>query len=241
MKNLIDLNCDMGEGMPHEAEIMPLIHSANISCGLHAGNAETVADTIRLAMRHGVNVGAHPSFNDPKNFGRKEMQLNITELYNLVINQLNWFSEIADSLGAVVTHVKPHGALYNMAAKDKDYAECIATVVQRFNPNCILYGLSGSVAISAARAIGLTVKNEVFADRTYTNTGTLTPRSQPNSLIDNVADVTHQVCQIIEKKTIIATDGTVLPIEADTLCLHGDGDNAVLFATEISQLLNKKI
>lgn len=241
MKDSIDLNCDMGEGMLHEAEIMPLIHSANISCGLHAGDAETVARTIRLAKKYGVHVGAHPSFNDRANFGRKEIQLTTSDLYDLVTHQLNWFLKIAHSLDAPITHVKPHGALYNMAARDKAYAECIAAAVQHFNPNCIVYGLSGSHTISAARALGLEVRNEVFADRTYTRAGTLTPRSQPNSLIDNVADLTRQVCRIVEEKTIIATDGTALPVEAETLCLHGDGDNAVLFASVISQLLNKKL
>ncbi len=233
----IDFNCDMGEGMAGEAIIMPFISSANISCGLHAGDGNVIRNTIALALSHNVSIGAHPSFDDRAHFGRTEMKLGRDELYRLIIRQLESFQTIAASLGADVHHVKPHGALYNLSARDETTARCIAEAVKDFNPGCILMGLSGSASVRAAKIAGLTAWNEVFADRTYTGRGTLTPRHHPGALIDSLEALTTQVKQMIHKGTVTATDGTVIPVEADTICIHGDGAQAPVFAKAIFEIV----
>src|SRR5688572_10078474 len=166
MKKL-DINCDMGEGIGNDEAIMPFVNSANIACGFHAGNGSTIRHTIQLALKHGVNIGAHPSFRDKENFGRKEMHLNADKVYALVLEQLIKIDLIAKEEGASLHHVKPHGALYNMAARDGQLSKTIAQAVMDFNENLILYGLSGSLLIREGKLMGLNTANEVFADRTY--------------------------------------------------------------------------
>ena len=178
---MIDLNCDLGEGFPTDADLMPLISSANIACGFHAGDVNTMRHTIRLALQHGVAIGAHPGFADKANFGRTMVPLTPDQVYQLIREQLVLFSNIAQEEGAVVRHIKPHGALYNAAAQSQEWASAIAKAVYDFDPNLILFGLSGSVSIQAAHALGLQTANEVFADRTYQADGTLTPRNLPNA------------------------------------------------------------
>ena len=173
----------MGEGSGNESEIMPYISSANIACGYHAGDLETIIETISLAKKYQVAIGAHPSFPDRENFGRTEMQLPDTEIYELVTLQVEFLSEMARVAGTFLQHVKPHGALYNMSAKKSMLAEIIAGAVKNFQGALVLYGLSGSYSIKEARSIGLTTASEVFADRTYQDDGSLTPRSQSNALI----------------------------------------------------------
>lgn len=235
----IDFNCDMGEGIGNENIIMPFLQSANITCGLHAGNANDITDTILLCIKHGVNIGAHPSFDDRENFGRKEIQLSLPELYDLIIRQLQWLDNIVQNAGSSIKHVKPHGALYNMSAKDEEYAKCIAAAISDFNADLILYGLSGSISITAATNAGLQTRNEVFADRTYTNFGQLTPRSQPNACILTVDDLKKQLLQIVNQKSVTSTDGTIINMKADTICMHGDGENAVAFAPIIADIINR--
>lgn len=233
----IDVNCDMGEGMPHDAAIMPYISSANIACGYHAGDVQTMRNIIDLCLNYGVAIGAHPGFNDKPNFGRLPQQLSSGAVYRLIWNQLEMINQICKERNAALHHVKPHGALYNMAASEAALSGIIAKAVYDFNPGLVLYGLSGSVMISEAKAIGLPTANEVFADRTYQTDGTLTPRSQPDALMQETTRAVAQVVQMITEKRVTTVSGVVIPIEAETICIHGDGDHAVAFAKAIHMQL----
>jgi UPF0271 protein len=231
----IDLNCDMGEGIGNDAAIMPLINSANIACGFHAGNSDIIKSTIDLALLYRVKIGAHPAFHDKENFGRKEIQLPPDKVYALIIEQLIKIDLIAKEKDAKLHHVKPHGALYNMAARDLLLAKMIATAVKDFDETLVLYGLSGSHLITEARTIGLATASEVFADRTYNDDGSLTPRSQPNALIEDEEKSMLQVMQMITEGTVTTTSGKLIPIVAETICIHGDGKNARRFAKKIRE------
>ena len=233
-----DLNCDMGEDIGNDELIMPYITSANIACGYHAGDESTMRQTILLAQKYTVNIGAHPSFLDRENFGRTEIKKSPNEIYELVSQQIKIIQKIASECNAKLHHVKPHGALYNMAAKDKLLAKAIAQVVKDHDENLILYGLSNSYLISEAKAIGLKTASEVFADRTYRDDGTLTPRTQPNALIENEDDVIQQVLKMIKEGKVKTISGKEILIVAETICIHGDGKNAVEFAKAISETLS---
>ncbi|RYZ27898.1 MAG: LamB/YcsF family protein, partial [Chitinophagaceae bacterium] len=219
----IDINCDMGEDIGNDGAIMPFITSANIACGYHAGDEETLRSTILLAKKYGVHIGAHPSFDDRENFGRTEMSCPPNEVYHLVHKQLIIFKKIADECEAKIHHVKPHGALYNMAARDEQLAAAIALAVKDFNSHLILYGLSNSHLISEAKKIGLRTMQEVFADRTYREDGSLTPRSEPNALIDDEEKAVKQVLQMVDQKAVTTVSGKKISIHAETVCIHGDG------------------
>ncbi len=238
MREPIDLNCDMGEGMANDAAIMPYITSANIACGFHAGNSDLIHYTIDLALKHKVHIGAHPSFRDKENFGRRELQMPLDKLYAIVIEQLIKIDLIAKQRGAIMHHVKPHGALYNMAAKDAKLAKTIAQAIKDFDESLILYGLSGSQLISEANTLGLKTASEVFADRTYQDDGSLTLRSQPHALIEDENKSIEQVLQIIHEGSVTTVSGNVIPIVAETICIHGDGKQAVKFAKAINKALN---
>ncbi|MEI9944302.1 MAG: 5-oxoprolinase subunit PxpA [Chitinophagaceae bacterium] len=235
----IDINCDMGEGMATDEAIMPYIGSANIACGYHAGDADTMKRTIELCLKYNVAIGAHPSFFDRENFGRHEMDIAESEMYDLITQQLFIINEIADTFDATISHVKPHGALYNMSAKNKTIAKTIAHTVKDFNKELVLFGLSGSHSISEAKAAGLKTANEVFADRTYQDDGSLTPRKEPNALIEDAVRAAGQVLQMIKEKTITSGTRKKIAILADTICIHGDGKHAVEFAKIISENLKK--
>lgn len=234
---ICDLNCDMGEGIGNDEAIMPYISSANISCGFHAGNGDTIRQSIALAIRHNVRIGAHPSFRDKENFGRKEIQLPPDKLYAIVLEQLIKLDLIAKEKGTRLYHVKPHGALYNMAARDAETATVIAQAIKDFNEELVLYGLSNSLLISKGKALGLKTANEVFADRTYQDNGSLTPRSNNKALIENEDDCLKQVLQMVNYGTVTTTSGKTIPIAADTICIHGDGKHAVTFAKKIHEAL----
>lgn len=236
-----DLNCDMGEGIGNDKAIIPFITSANIACGYHAGDEATMRETVMLAKEAGVAIGAHPSFPDRENFGRTEIK-NITpnEVYELVMAQMKILHKIVESCEAKLQHVKPHGALYNMAAKDSKLSTAVAHAVYDFDKNLVLFGLSGSHLISEAKAIGLKTASEVFADRTYQNDGSLTPRTHPNTLIDDEEQSVKQVLQMLQSATVTSTSGQEISIVAETICLHGDGKNAVPFSKRIFEELNKK-
>ena len=233
----IDLNCDMGEGIGNDEAIMPNITSANIACGFHAGNTDSIKKTIDLALRQGVKIGAHVSYRDKENFGRKEMQLPTEKIYALVMDQLIKINLIAKQTGATLHHVKPHGALYNMAAKNSLIAQTIATAVKDFDETLVLYGLSSSYLIGEAKAIGLATASEVFADRTYGDDGNLTPRSQPNALIEDEVKCMQQVMQMINEGTVTTTSGKIIPIVAETICIHSDGKYALQFVKKIKEAL----
>ncbi len=229
----IDLNCDMGEGCGNDAELMKYISSANIACGFHAGDSSTMRDTVELALQHNVAIGAHPGFRDLENFGRNAMSLAPKEVFAIVVEQVQTLQSVCETHGALLHHVKPHGALYNQAAKDRDLAAAIAEAIVSVNPSLVLYGLSGSFMISAAEAAGLKTASEVFADRTYQSDGSLTPRTESNALIDEVDTAVTQALQMIRSRTVTSTTGESVSIRADTLCIHGDGAHAVGFAKAI--------
>lgn len=231
----IDLNADVGEGLPTDAALLPFISSANIACGYHAGNTDTIRKTIELCLLNGVAIGAHPSFADRPNFGRTEMNLPLPEIKKLVTEQLQIIQQVCSEMGAVLHHVKPHGALYNMSARQPKLAECIAESVQAFNPSLILFGLSGSHSIAEGVMAGLTTAAEVFADRTYLPDGSLTPRSMPNALITSEEEALAQALMLVTHQKVIASNGEVVELLAETVCLHGDGPHAVSFARKIHE------
>jgi UPF0271 protein len=233
-----DLNCDMGEGIGNDKAIMAFITSANIACGYHAGDENTMRETVLLAKQAGVAIGAHPSFQDRENFGRTEIKnIQPQEVYEFVTAQIQALHTIATACNTELYHVKPHGALYNMSAKDEHLSMAIARAVFDFNKNLVLFGLSGSRLISVAKVVGLKTASEVFADRTYLDDGTLTPRSKANALIEDEDQSLQQVLRMIKKGTVITTSGKEVPIVAETICLHGDGKHAVDFAISINKKL----
>ena len=237
MPHTIDINCDLGEGCGNDAELMPLISSANIACGFHAGDEDTMRRTVELAISNGVAIGAHPGYPDRENFGRTEMSLSETEVFEIVAEQIHTLKRICETQGAALHHVKPHGALYNQAAKNAELSAAIARAVAETDVDLILYGLSGSYLISEAENIGLRTASEVFADRTYQNDGTLTPRSQSDALITDNDTSVAQVLQMIEQQSVTSTSGEPVPLRAETICIHGDGEHAVSFASRIRTAL----
>ncbi|HXG82392.1 MAG TPA: 5-oxoprolinase subunit PxpA [Pyrinomonadaceae bacterium] len=238
----VDLNCDMGESfgaweMGRDAELMDFVSSVNIACGFHAGDAGVIRKTVETAIEKGAAIGAHPSFPDLQGFGRREMKMSAREIFDIVLYQIAAVKGICESLGGRLHHVKPHGALYNQAAKDANLAEAIAKAVKAIDKNLILYGLSNSFLISEAEKIGLKTASEVFADRTYQADGNLTARSEPNALINDSDAAIAQVLQMIQAQTVTTTNGEIVPIKAETICIHGDGANALEFAKAIRRKL----
>lgn len=241
----IDLNCDMGESfgawrMGNDAELMNYVSSINIACGFHAGDATTMRETVQMAQQKGVAIGAHPAFPDLQGFGRREMSLSAKEIFDIVLYQVSALKGICEAFGAKLRHVKPHGALYNSAAKNDEKAAAIAEAVKKIDESLVFFGLSGSFLISEAKKMGLKTASEVFADRTYQNDGSLTPRSQPNALITSTEESIEQVLQMIEQKTVTAVTGETIRITAETICIHGDGIHAVEFARTINQRLRSE-
>ncbi len=233
----IDFNCDLGEGCGDDAAIMPFISSASIACGGHAGDAATMRETVTLCLRHGVAIGAHPSFEDRAQFGRRELTLPVEEVEALVVRQIERLAHVCAQAGARLHHVKPHGALYNLAARDAGIAQAIARAVQRFDPALLLYGLSGSETTAAGAAAGLRVAHEVFAERRYEADGRLTPRSQPDAVIESLDAALQQVRTMLREGVVMARTGERVPIRADTLCLHGDRPDAPAFARALRAAL----
>lgn len=231
----IDLNCDVGEGAAQDAELMPFITSANIACGAHAGDETMMQATMELAIKHGVALGAHPGFADRENFGRIERAITPAEAVELVRPQILKFQEIAAQLGTSMQHVKLHGVLYNLVSRDRHLAEAIVQLVKAEATKPLLYVLAGSELERVARGQGdIAVVSEVFADRTYQPDGSLTPRSQADALITNVAEAVAQVMCLIREGKVRATNGREVRVKADTICLHGDSPHAVSFARNIS-------
>ena len=234
------LNCDMGEGIGNDEQLMPYIDAANIACGWHAGDEHTMRQTISLCLQYNVAIGAHPSFADRENFGRKEMELPVHELYEIIIQQLIVINEFANAAGAKLQHVKPHGALYILSAKDPLTANVIARAIKDFDSSLVLFGLSGSCSLQEAAKIGLQTAAEVFADRTYQDDGSLTPRSAVGALVEEADKAVQQVLQMIQQGTVTSASGKIIPIKAETICIHGDGEKAVEFARAISTALQKE-
>jgi 5-oxoprolinase (ATP-hydrolysing) subunit A len=243
--NGIDLNSDVGESyglfkIGNDREVLKHITSANIACGYHAGDHNVMMETVEMAIRNKVNIGAHPGLPDLSGFGRREMKLSPREIYNLTLYQIGALAAITQTKGVKLVHVKPHGALYNMAAGSDTIADAITQAVVDYDPSLTLFGLSGSQLIRAGIEKGLRTASEVFADRTYQHDGTLTSRSEPNSTIDNVEFATQRIIRMIKKGKVTAVDGTEIDITADTICVHGDNPNAIEFTKELRLALTKE-
>ena len=229
----IDLNADLGEGGSADAELMTLVSSVNIACGFHAGDAPTMLTSVRNAVKNGVAIGAHPSFPDRENFGRTAMDLPPETVYAQVLYQIGALEAIVRAENGVLRHVKPHGMLYNQAAKDPALADAIARAVRDCNPALILVGLAGSELIRAGERLGLTTRQEVFADRGYLTDGSLVPRTQPGALITDEERALAQTLEMVRSGHVTAIDGTSAAVKADTVCLHGDGEHALQFARRL--------
>lgn len=230
----------MGEGLDNDEALMPYIEAANIACGYHAGDTDTIKKTIALAQKNKVQIGAHFSYLDREYFGRKEMYLSNTAVYDMVSEQLLLFSNIAKEMGQVVAHVKAHGALYNQAAKNMELATTIANAVFDRLPTAVYFGLSGSVMLDAANNLGLGTAHEVFADRAYLKDGSLCPRNIDGAVFTNEESVKAQVSLLIKEKKIRTMDGAVIDVSADTICIHADTPHALAFAKIIFSLLKSQ-
>ncbi|EHP43699.1 LamB/YcsF family protein [Cupriavidus basilensis OR16] len=238
----IDFNSDMGESfgiyrLGDDAAVLPHVTSANIACGFHAGDAQTMAATVRAATALGVSLGAHPGFADLQGFGRRAMQLGRDEIYNITVYQVGALHAFAAAAGNRLAHVKPHGALYNQAARDGAMARALCEAVRDVDPSLVFYGLAGSALVTAAREAGLAVAQEVFADRTYQDDGSLTPRSHPAAMITDVEASIAQVLRMVRDGVVRSLGGVDVPVRADTLCIHGDQPGAAGFARRIRAAL----
>ena len=232
----IDLNCDMGENIGNDEAIMPYITSANIACGFHAGDARTMQTTVRLAKKYSVAVGAHPSWLDVEGFGRREMTLPPDEVEALILYQIGALSAIAKAEGVELVHVKPHGALYNQAAKDRSLADAIARAVKSFSGDLVLVGLAGSGLIEAGLEVGLRVANEGFPDRNYNPDGTLVSRKEAHAIIASPEEVAKHALELIQNGILFGEKR----VRVETLCLHGDHPRAAENAKLIRDVVSLK-
>lgn len=233
----IDFNCDLGEGCADDAGILPSISSASIACGMHAGDAVTMEATIALCLARGVAIGAHPGYADRENFGRRPMDLRRAELRALVIYQIGALQALVQSAGGRLQHVKPHGALYNLAAVDRSTADVLVDAVHAVDPSLRLYALAGSRLVQAAREAGLQVVEEAFAERRYEADGTLTPRGPDDAIIDDVEAAAAQVVSMLRDGTVRARTGELVEVRPGSICLHGDRPDAARFAVRLRQAI----
>ena len=232
----IDLNADLGEGGDSDRALLQLVSSANIACGFHAGDAQTMLQSVRWAKEFGVAIGAHPSFPDRENFGRTAMQLPPETVYAQMIYQIGALKSLAESEGERLAHVKPHGMLYNQAAVDATLADAIARAVKAIDADLILVGLAGSESIRAAARHGLRTREEVFADRGYLSSGALVPRSQPGAMIEEEARAIQQTLTMVKEGRVESVSGEWVAVNAQTVWLHVDGAHALLFAERLLDL-----
>ncbi|HIU64555.1 MAG TPA: LamB/YcsF family protein, partial [Candidatus Avacidaminococcus intestinavium] len=240
----VDLNSDLGESfglyqMGNDAAILQKVSSANIACGFHAGDPNVMRKTVQLALTNDCAIGAHPGLPDLVGFGRRKMAITPDEAYNMVLYQVGALAAFVKAEGGRLQHVKPHGALYNLSAVDSALAEAIASAVYKFDATLVLMGLAGSESITAAQRIGLKTASEVFADRTYQDDGSLTPRSRADAMIANEEAAIQQVLQMVTAGTVKTVSGKVIPVAAESVCIHGDGVKALLFAEKIRQALEQ--
>lgn len=240
----VDLNCDMGESfgrytLGEQREILKYVTSANIACGFHAGDPSVMRETVQLAIENGVKIGAHPGLPDLQGFGRRDMKITPQEAYDMVVYQIGALQGFLTIYGESMQHVKPHGALYNMAAQDQALAEAIAQAVYDVSDQLVLFGLAGSELTKAGEKLGLKTAHEVFADRTYQADGMLTSRSEEDALITDEAESVAQVVRMVTEGKVISQQQTDVTLQADTICIHGDGENAVAFAKYIKESFQK--
>lgn len=238
----VDINCDLGESfgrykLGEQQEILKYVTSANIACGFHAGDPSVMRETVKLAIENGVKIGAHPGLPDLNGFGRREMKITPQEAYDMVVYQIGALNGFLATFGEQMQHVKPHGALFNMAAKDFELAKAIAQAVYDVSPSLVLFGLANSELTAAGEKVGLRTAHEVFADRTYQSDGSLTSRQQSNALIIDTDESIAQVVKMVTEGIVISQQNTEVQIKADTVCIHGDGEHAVSFARNIKETL----
>ena len=235
----IDLNCDMGEGAGEDEGIVPLVSSINVACGFHAGDPATIRATIRLAARHGVAVGAHPSYPDREGFGRAPMARSPEEVRDDVVYQVAAVRAFCAAEGVPLVHVKPHGALYNTAAQDPVLAAAICEAVRQVDPGLVIVCLAGSPMAGVVRSLGMRCAEEAFADRGYTPEGTLVPRGRPGALVDDPGAVAERVAAMARDRRVTSVAGTPVTVAADTICLHGDTPGAAALAAAIRSRLTR--
>ncbi len=241
----VDLNCDLGESfgaykIGGDGDVIPFITSANVACGYHAGDPSVMSETVALCKAFGVSVGAHPGFRDLEGFGRRNMSISESEAENLILYQVGALDAFCKAEGVVLRHVKPHGALYNMAAKDKKLSAAICRAVYKYDPSLILLGLAGSEMLNEARAIGLPCASEVFADREYEDDGTLVSRTREGSVIHDPERVATRVIQMVKEHTVRSINGKTVEIIPDSICVHGDNPEALELIRKIRDALTRE-
>ncbi|SCS25619.1 5-oxoprolinase subunit PxpA [Staphylococcus caeli] len=241
----VDLNCDLGEAFGNysfggDGQIIPLITSANIACGFHAGDQSVMNKTVQLAKENKVGIGAHPGLPDLQGFGRRNMDFSTKEIYDIVVYQLGALNGFCQIHNVKINHVKPHGALYQMGARDKDIAKAIAQAVYDFDPEIIYIGLSNTFLITEAQRVGLTTASEVFADRRYEDDGQLVSRKESDALITDTNEAINQVVNMVKFQKVITKNNNTIEIQADTICVHGDGEHAFNFVSKIKERLMKE-
>jgi len=233
MKLSVDLNADLGEGSGHDDKLFELISSSNIATGFHAGDSDTMHAAVSTAKKHGVAVGAHPSFFDRENFGRKELKISNQEVFDAVAYQLGIFQAIASALDMRPNHVKPHGALYNMAVRDEKLADAIARAIASVDPKLILFAPDNTELARAGEARGLQIAREIFADRNYLNDGWLVPRTRPDALLPDPKEAADRVLRMLREGKVRSIEGRDVDVRGETICVHGDTPGAVEFAREL--------
>lgn len=236
----VDLNADLGEGAGHDEELLALVTSANIACGFHAGDADTMRQAIEAARARDVAVGAHPSLFDRENFGRKELPVKPDEIFDAVVYQLGIFQAIAEAAGVRPNHMKPHGALYNMAVRDEPLADAIVRATANVDKRLILFAPQNTALSRAAEKNGLQIAHEVFADRNYLSIGQLVPRTRPDALLHDPAETAPRVLRMLREGKVRSVDGVDVDVRAETICLHGDNPEAVEFARALRTQLEKE-
>jgi 5-oxoprolinase (ATP-hydrolysing) subunit A len=240
MTLVVDLNADLGEGAGHDDELLALVTSANIACGFHAGDADTMRRSIETSRDRKVAVGAHPSLFDRENFGRKELPVKPDEIFDAVVYQLGVFQAIAEAAGVRPNHVKPHGALYNMAARDQELANAIGGAIAKIDPRLILFAPQNSALARAGTTNGLQIAHEVFADRNYLSDGALVPRTRPDALLNDPEEAAARVVRMLREGKVRSVDGADVDVRAETVCVHGDTPGAVDFARVLKSRLEKE-
>jgi UPF0271 protein len=240
MSLVVDLNADLGEGAGHDDEILALVTSANIACGFHAGDAESMRQSIESARHHQVAVGGHPSLFDRENFGRKELPVKSDEVFDAVVYQLGVFQAIAEAANVRPNHVKPHGALYNMAVRDQQLADAIAGAITKIDSKLILFAPQKSALTRSGETNGLQIAHEVFADRNYLNDGSLVPRTRPDALLHDPNEAASRVVRMLRESKVRSVEGSDVEVRAETICVHGDTPGAVEFVRTLRSRLEKE-